>query len=169
MINGSVNNYVQQQNLWQKAEAKLKQNPPDSDGQKISQLVTQMNEAGDKNRLAAIMTKMRCGKRLTGAEKDYLRKSSPDMYRKYQQIEAERSGYRKQLKSAKTKAEAAQIHQMKIAQLYGECNSITPTVDGDLAACREAAIREEYREHQARQKTGRDKRTIQRNATHGHE
>ena len=150
MISTSVNNYVMQKSLWAKAEQNMKQPAKPSGDSTISNLTAQLNDVNEQNKFSAVMTKMRTGKRLTAAEKEYLRKKSPEMYEKYQKIEAERASHRRQLKRAKSEKEATQIQQMKMAAFYGECKAAGNAGDSDYAMCRAAAINSEYGEYKAR-------------------
>ena len=141
--------FTAERKLSGRGQEKEKTNTP------LARLTEQLKDAGEQNRLSAIMTKMRTGKRLTRAEKSYLKEKSPDMYRKYQMVEAERNEYGKQLRQAKSKGDAQKLHQMKLATLYNESNSAAASADSEIIVCRTAAAVEEYREYATRGKKRR--------------
>ena len=155
MIYGSVNNYIKQKSLWIKAQRSLNDYTPASENQLITRLNEQLKETNAANKMSAILNRMRMGKRLSKAEKEYLRKNSPDLYRKYQSIEAERDGHARTLKNAKSKKDAARIQQMKAAQLYGECCRTSSGPEGEYQVYRAAAVREEYNEYLAKSRKDR--------------
>ena len=147
MISGSVNNYLKQKSLWLKAQQNMREPAKSSDNSSLSSISERFKEMAEQNKLSSIMNKMKAGKRLSGAEKEYLKNKSPDAYRRYQMIEAERDNYGKQLDGAKSKKEAAALHQAKIAQLYSESRSGTAAADSELYVCRAAALSDEYRQY----------------------
>ena len=164
MIYGTINNYLKQKTLFIKADQNIKSYTPASakasdQGGVISKLNDTLAQVNDSNRMSGILTRLKTGKRLSKADAEYLRKKSPDMYRKYQMIEAEREGHRKNLGSARSKKDASQIQQTKLGQLYSECVNGGAGADPEFSLCRAAAVREEYREYLAKKKRGaRDER-----------
>lgn len=57
----------------------------------------------------ALYNKIQSGKKLTAAEKDYLRKNDPLMYEKVKSIERERKAYEEEIKHCKTKEEVQRV------------------------------------------------------------
>lgn len=57
----------------------------------------------------ALYAKIQNGKKLTAAEKDYLRKTDPVMYEKVKSIEREREAYEEEIKRCKTKEEVQRV------------------------------------------------------------
>ncbi|MCL1848237.1 MAG: hypothetical protein FWF83_00980 [Clostridiales bacterium] len=158
MIYGTINSYLKQKSLYFKADQNLKSYTPASAAEKdgvISKLNDTLEKVNESNRMSGILTRLKTGKRLSKADAEYLRKKSPDLYRKYQMIEAEREGHRKMLKKARSRKDAAQLQQMKLGQLYSECTGGGSGADQEYNLCRAAAVREEYREYLAKRKKER--------------
>ena len=125
----------------------MKAYAPASADSTTSRLSEQFKEISASNKLSGILNKMRIGKRLSAAEKEYLRKNAPDAYRKYRMVEAERDAHRKRLDNAKSKKDAAQAQQAKLVMIYDECRGKAASIDSEFVASRAAAIKEEYREY----------------------
>ena len=161
VIYGSINNYLKQKSLMVQANRNLHSYTPASEREGvISKLTDTLNQVNDSNRMSGILTRMKTGKRLSKADAEYLRKNSPDLYRKYQMIEAEREGHKKNLRRARTKKDASQIQQSKLGQLYNECVGGGPHADAEFNLCRAAAVREEYREYLDKKKKGAPRKDV---------
>ena len=153
MIYSSASTFAKQKSLWAQARQSLnKQAASDKPAKDtpLANMLAQINDVAEQNKLGSILTKMRTGKRLSQAEKKYLKENAPDTYTKYQMIEAERDGYRRQLKRAKSKEEADRLHQNKIVALSGELDTAKSTPDREYVICRAAAVNSEYLAHKTK-------------------
>lgn len=80
---------------------------------------TGQNKSKIQQKLQKIRRKLRSGARLTGEEKEFLRKYAPELYRQVVAIERERAAYEEQLETAKTREEAERIQTSKMAGSSG--------------------------------------------------
>jgi len=160
MLIGSVNTQVKQSFLKFKAENNLKGKQADTDKSEISRFSAQMKDMSESNKLAAIINKMRMGKRLNAAEKAHLKKSSPDLYAKYKRIEAERDSHGRSLDRAKSKKDAARIHNTKIIHMVDDHRGAAAGAAQEDNMYRAAAIQDEYREYQSKGKSRHKEDTV---------
>lgn len=86
------------------------------------------NNEKDKNSsnidVEALYTKIQSGKKLTAAEKDYLRMHDPQMYEKVKSIERERKAYEDEIKRCKTKEDVQRAKFTRISVSLSTVKSI---------------------------------------------
>lgn len=117
---GSLGNYMR--NLQLQTQWQLKKQSGDFKSHKkslqewlkdtSSSTLSEMNDALNNNSNIdkdALYAKIQNGKKLTAAEKDYLRKNDPVMYEKVKSIERESAAYEKEMKRCKTKEEVQRV------------------------------------------------------------
>lgn len=71
----------------------------------------ELQKTREASKLNEVVSKFKSGQKLTPSEMEYLAKHSPELYEKAIRILEERKALERQLRSAKTKQEAAQILQ----------------------------------------------------------
>ena len=72
----------------------------------------------------AIYLKIQSGKKLTSAEKEYLRANDPEAYEKVKSIERERKSYEREIKRCKTKEEVQRVKMTRLGASLSAVNSI---------------------------------------------
>lgn len=105
------------------------------------------------NACALIAGRLSAGKRLSAAEKRYLRENDPETYRKATMLEAERKMYRRRLEKARTKDEVRRLNMSVSAHMASETGAVNYNPGGSLTATasqlemtsmRASAIRDEH-------------------------
>lgn len=74
-------------------------------------------ETAVQEKLGKIRAKLQSGARLTGAEKEYLRKHDPQIYSKVMALEEEEDAYAERLKQSRTRDDAERAKTEKLAEL----------------------------------------------------
>lgn len=80
---------------------------------------TGLSRSQIQRKLQKIRRKLLSGARLTGEEKEFLRRYAPELYRQAIAIERERAAYEEQLENARTREEAERIQTAKMAGSVG--------------------------------------------------
>jgi len=105
------------------------------------------------NTLSLIAGKLNTGKRLSAAEKRYLRDNDPDTYRKAEMLERERRLYRRRLEKARTKDEVRKLNMSVSAHMVSEGGAAGSGNGGsqsastgtlETASMRASAVRNEH-------------------------
>ncbi len=89
----------------------------DSFMQAVCQGLTDNKETAVQEKLAGIRAKLSAGSRLSGAEKEYLRKHDPQLYMKVTELEREQDAYEDRLKKCRTRDDAERAKLEKLAEL----------------------------------------------------
>jgi len=152
IVSGSVQANISLMNLKVKAQKKIKENAPSKEEGIIAKLNEQTKDMAKTNALASIIMKLKMGKRLSDAEKQYLKKHAPEDYAKYKLIEAERNHHGRQLDRTKTKKEAALLHVSKICQFVDDHRAGPACASSESQEYRAAALKDEYDQYMARGK-----------------
>ncbi len=74
-------------------------------------------EMAVQEKLGKIRAKLQSGARLTGAEKEYLKKHDPQLYSKVMALEEEEEAYAERLKQSRTRNDAERAKTEKLAEL----------------------------------------------------
>ena len=106
------------------------------------------------NTLSLITGKLNTGKRLTTAEKRYLRDNDPEMYRRSEMLDKERKLYRRRLEKARTKDEVRKLNMSASAHMASEAGGAghggnsgsggAPAGSLELTSMRSSVIRDEH-------------------------
>ena len=94
------------------------------------------SDAEVKKRISKIKTKLKSGAKLGAADKAFLRKHAPELYRKVLALEKEREAYEERLKECKTRDE---VEEAKL-QKKGEMSSTMKDTDPEFAMIRMAQM-----------------------------
>ncbi|MCI8660424.1 MAG: hypothetical protein HFG54_09305 [Lachnospiraceae bacterium] len=103
---------------------------------------TGLSKSQIQRKLQKIRRKLLSGARLTGEEKEFLRRYAPELYRQAIAIERERASYEEQLKAAKTREEAEHIQTAKMAGSIGMAGKDSSVFQQIRAAQLQAANQE---------------------------
>jgi hypothetical protein len=117
---GSINNYLKQQRMQFLAKNRLKDYTPASKDEKTAQWVNDLKNMEISGRINAITSKLKAGKKLTGAEMAFIREHAPALYDTARKLAIEREEYRRKLDKAKTKDEADRTHMQKLQEISME-------------------------------------------------
>ena len=83
-------------------------------------------ENAEKNRKMLEMEgKVQSGKKLSAEEEKYLRETSPDLYRDYMEVQAEKENYKEKLKSCKTKEEVDRTKMFEMSKAFSSVKEVT--------------------------------------------
>lgn len=115
---GTASGYAKQMQLRQKWQ--LKQNGINAPKSPFLMNASPSNKDAKQSTLTAITDKLKSGKRLSGAELEFLRYNNPELYKKVVQIDEERKEYNSRLGKCKTKDEVHKLHSQKVQQLSGD-------------------------------------------------
>lgn len=74
-------------------------------------------EMAVQEKLGKIRAKLRSGARLTGTEKEYLRKHDPQLYSQVMALEREQAEYEERLKKSRTRDDAERVKTEKLAEI----------------------------------------------------
>ena len=88
-----------------------------SPAQALSPGMKSGEETAVQEKLGKIRAKLQAGARLTGAEKEYLRKHDPQLYSKVMALEEEEEAYAERLKQSRTRNDAERAKTEKLAEL----------------------------------------------------
>lgn len=117
---GRLQDYGKQmeaKSLWNRRKQNgFYDNLKESDPQKaaIQEQADRMHLQQDSSALENIKSKLQRGESLSAAEKEALRNSDPELYKKAEEMEQERSAYEKKLKACRTRDE---VQNLKIEKL----------------------------------------------------
>lgn len=115
----------------------------------------EMERAQHAQVLGELDSKLRSGIALTNEEMEYLRRTSPDMYRDAVEANAERKAYQQMLKNCRSKEEVEELHRMKLDQFSSASKSISQNAVLSVPEKNKALTRIQYRmgavEHTHRQ------------------
>lgn len=75
----------------------------------LDSIAEEAKESKSKMEVQVIYSKIQTGKKLTRAEKEYLRENDPETYKKVSAIEQKRKAFKRELKSCKTKEEVQRL------------------------------------------------------------
>ena len=78
----------------------------------------------ENNEMSAISSKLKSGSELSPAEIEYLQKNSPELYKEYLEIQAEKKAYEDQLKNCKTKEEVDRLKINKMNGILAQAKSV---------------------------------------------
>ena len=81
---------------------------------------TSEDEAAVQKKLGTIRAKLRSGSRLSGAEKEYLRKHDLQRYKKVAALEEEQAAYEERLKKCHTRDEAERVKTEKLGEMAAD-------------------------------------------------
>ena len=81
---------------------------------------TSEDEAAVQKKLGTIRAKLRSGSRLSGAEKEYLRKHDLQLYKKVAALEEEQAAYEERLKKCHTRDEAERVKTEKLGEMAAD-------------------------------------------------
>lgn len=95
-------------------------------------------ETAIQQKLGKIRAKLRAGARLTGAEKDFLKKHDPQLYVKVLALESEQASYEERLKRCHTRDDAERLKTAKLAELAADMKK----EDADYLMIRLSQMRE---------------------------
>ena len=106
------------------------------------------------NSLSLITGKLNTGKKLSAAEKRYLRDNDPEMYRRSEMLEKERKLYRRRLEKARTKDEVRKLNMSASVHMVTEAGAACHGGNGgnggtsagslELSSMRSSIIRDEH-------------------------
>lgn len=91
--------------------------PGVSPTQALSLGMKSSEEMAVQEKLGKIRAKLQSGARLTGAEKEYLKKHDPQLYSKVMALEEEEEAYAERLKQSRTRNDAERAKTEKLAEL----------------------------------------------------
>ena len=91
--------------------------PGVSPTQALSPGMKSSEEMAVQEKLGKIRAKLQSGARLTGAEKEYLKKHDPQLYSKVMALEEEEEAYAERLKQSRTRNDAERAKTEKLAEL----------------------------------------------------
>lgn len=134
---GSLNQYLKSVKLEHKWGMRQSGNAPLLSGtgvsrtsllfvKSISSKRSGLSKSQIQKKLQKIKNKLKAGARLTGEEKEFLRRYAPELYRKVTALEKERENYEERLKEAKTRDEAERIKMEKMANNIATANKEDP-------------------------------------------
>lgn len=132
MRTGTIRNQVQLQVLEQKWQQK-KSNPVSSQkadkpmteqDRMLEDLKKQAAEIKQQNDTADIYTKLKSGGTLTAEEISYLKEHDPEALAKYEEAQAEKKQYERQLKNCKTKEEVQRLKCNRMGNFAAKAKSI---------------------------------------------
>jgi len=121
---GRITDYVKTAQLeqkWQKRKTEM--SAAKSEDSK------QVNDWIKTKRIGEIKNKMKSGKRLSHAEKEFLRMHDPKLYEKAMKIEKERDEFKRALANCKTKEEVRRVLTSKAMELQAEVQAVGKTKD----------------------------------------
>jgi hypothetical protein len=110
---GSIQNYVKSLELQQKWTQK-KNDPAQLRKDSLRSIGAPDEEEVNATRIRFITQRLQTGKKLDGAEMEYLRKHNPDLYAKAKAIQAERESYERALRRCRSRNEVRALHVGKI-------------------------------------------------------
>lgn len=122
----SVLNLALLDNKWQQ---KKQQDPTKkteemtADQRELQRFQEQLKEMRE-NKTPDINTKLMSGGKLTREEIEYLRKNDPQKLKEYEEIQAERESYKKQLKSCKSKEEVERLKMTRMGRYMSQAKTI---------------------------------------------
>lgn len=82
--------------------------------------MTDNEEMKIQEKLGKIRAKLRAGARLTGAEREYLKKHDPGLYQKVMALEREQAAYEEKLKKCRTRDDAEYMKTWKLAEMSAD-------------------------------------------------
>ena len=122
----SALNLVSLDNKWQqkKQQAPTKKTEEmTADQRELQRFQEQLREMRE-NKTPDINTKLMSGGKLTREEIEYLRKNDPQKLKEYEEIQAERESYKKQLKSCKSKEEVERLKMTRMGRYMSQAKTI---------------------------------------------
>lgn len=132
MITGTIKNQVHLQTLDQKWQQKKQELfSPQKDKSEMTQqerMLADFQEQAEKirkqNETADIYNKLKSGGTLTPDEISYLKEHDPEALSKYQEAQAEKKAYERQLKGCKTKEEVERLKLNRMGNFAAKAKSI---------------------------------------------
>ena len=132
MITGTIKNQVHLQALDQKWQQKKQELfSPQKDKSEMTQqerMLADFQEQAEKirkqNETADIYNKLKSGGTLTPDEISYLKEHDPEALSKYQEAQAEKKAYERQLKGCKTKEEVERLKLNRMGNFAAKAKSI---------------------------------------------
>jgi len=121
---GRITDYVKTAQLEQKWQKKKIEMSTAKSGDS-----RQVNDWIKTKRIGEIKNKMKSGKRLSHAEKEFLRIHDPKLYEKAMKIEKERDEFKRALANCKTKEEVRRVLTSKAMELQAEVQAVGKTKD----------------------------------------
>jgi hypothetical protein len=137
---GSIQNYVKTLELQQKWTQK-KNDPTQLREESLRSIGAPDEEELSATRLRHITQRLQTGKKLDGAEMEYLRKNNPDLYAKAKAIQAERESYERALRRCRSRDEARALHVGKMGSVQ---NGLGGSASAEDSLMRLSAMRSEY-------------------------
>jgi len=147
---GTIHDYIK--SIQQQAKIKIKeqersQQSASSQGSPLfteqsamlNATFTEAQSQADAVRMSTIDMGLRCGRKLSFGELEYLKKNNPDLYAKAVRIAKEREDYEKNLRYCKTKKDVLSVRMNKIASFMMELGAASER--GDYAAVEEIGLR----------------------------
>jgi hypothetical protein len=136
---------------------KPKKKPADEkeDNSTVGMLKRQFEQVKHTTTMSSIQSKLRTGKRLTKAEKAYLKVNSPDLYDQAARIEQERENYKQELRRCRSKRDVEELRRRRALLYAAEANAVAnnPNIPRekkqeylDYIGMRVAAAEDEYTE-----------------------
>ena len=128
-IAGTVRNSLNLASLDNKWQQKKKRDPTKkteemtADQRELQRFQEQLKEMRE-NKTPDINTKLMSGGKLTREEIEYLRKNDPQKLKEYEEIQAERESYKKQLKSCRSKEEVERLKMTRMGKYMSQAKSI---------------------------------------------
>lgn len=129
---GTLGNYMKTLKLQTQWQLKQKTKDYTNDKKSLEDRSSSLELPGfgeDENKkssmdVQAIYLKIQNGKKLTAAEKEYLRANDPEAYEKVKSIERERKSYEREIKRCKTKEEVQRVKMTRLGTSLSAVNSI---------------------------------------------
>lgn len=107
----------------QQEEKKAKQEM-DPELKQIMQYQEDIQRMREGNEMHSVLSKIKSGAELAPEEIEYLKKNSPDSYKQYEEIKAEKKAYEQQLKACKSQEDVEKLKLNKAGQFMAETKSV---------------------------------------------
>ena len=126
-IAGTIRNTVKLAELdgkWQERKKNAGKNASQQIDPQIQRFQEDLERMREGNIMGSIDAKLRSGAELTPEEIEYLKKNSPETYRDYLEIRAEREAYKRQVRSCKTKDDVQKLKMTKMGSFLAEAKTV---------------------------------------------
>lgn len=107
----------------QQEEKKAKQEM-DPELRQIMQYQEDIQRMREGNEMHSVLSKIKSGSELAPEEIEYLKKNSPNSYKEYEEIKAEKEAYEQQLKACKSQEDVEKLKLNKAGQFLAETKSV---------------------------------------------
>jgi hypothetical protein len=130
---GSIQKYVKSLELQQKWTIK-KNDLYTMREDSLRAIGAPSEEKPNTMRLQFITQQLQTGKKLGGADMEYLRKHNPELYAKAQSIQAEREDYERALRRCRSKEEARLLHVGRVSSVMSGSGVGGASAHGEVTA-----------------------------------